>query len=453
MIPRTPDGVPALRRPVDDRLLAGVASGLAGHLGVSVGVVRAVFVALSLFAGAGVVAYALLWVFVPQAADGVAEPGGSVSPATVTGEAESGEDLAHYRGPNSAERRQAIGIAVIGVAIAIATWAVGLGAWVGAVVGPMAIVAVGAAFIWREADQTRRDRWRRTAAGLARTGRGTWVRLLGGIALVVGGLTVFGVGQLDIATARSAAIAAVLTLVGVAVIAVPWLARLIRELTAERKQRERERERAEIAAHLHDSVLQTLALIQRQPDDPREVQRLARRQERELRTWLYGPTGFAHGLPRPGADPDDGADPAGTAMVELRRVAAEVEDTYAIAAEPVTVGDTALTPQTTAVVAAAREAIVNAAKHSGEQQVSIYAEVSTDRISVYVRDRGRGFDPRAIDGDRHGIAQSIKGRMRRFGGTAEIRSAPGQGCEVVLTMPLDASLPSDSPADHRDQRP
>jgi phage shock protein PspC (stress-responsive transcriptional regulator) len=276
----TPDGVPRLLRLTDQRLVAGVAVGVADHLRVSVGLVRLVFVLLALLAGAGVVGYALLWIFVPQAAG----PGGPTGPGAV----------APVRRPATAvERRQAIGIGAVGIAIVIVALALGAGRWAGALAAPLIIVAIGTAFIWREADDAQRQRWRRTAAGWARPRRGAWWRIAAGVVLVVGGLAVFAMAQVDTDSARTAVIAVVLTLVGVAVIAIPWLTKLLRDLTDERRERIRETEKAEVAAHLHDSVLQTLALIQRQPGDAREVQRLARAQERDLRAWLYGPGGYA----------------------------------------------------------------------------------------------------------------------------------------------------------------
>ena len=251
--------------------------------------------------------------------------------------------------------------------------------------------------------------------------------------LVIGGLSVFALGQIDFTAVRSALIAVVLTLVGVAIITVPWWIRLVRDLGDERRERIRERERAEIAAHLHDSVLQTLALIQRQSGDSREVQRLARSQERELRTWLYGPTGYAS-PPAPG--PAGAADPQITFAAALAAAAGEVEDTYAVAVAPVVVGDIPMDQDLAALVAAAREAMVNAAKHAGVDEVSVYAEVEDGTAAVFVRDRGNGFDPESVGADRRGLAQSIRGRMDRHGGTATVRSRHGEGTEVELTMPV-----------------
>ncbi len=406
----TPDGIPRLVRPRASAVIGGVASGVAEHLRIPVVWVRTAFVLLAMLAGAGVVFYALLWIFVPQRATGAAPQRSSV-----------------------AERRQAIGIAAIGVALLITATALGIGQWIGWILGPLGVAAVGGAFIWREADDARRARWRKSAIGTVAPSRGAFWRSLGGVVLVVGGLSVFAIGQVDVAAMRSALIAVLLTLVGVAVITVPWWMRLVRDLGDERRERIRERERAEIAAHLHDSVLQTLALIQRQAGDAKGVQRLARGQERELRTWLYGPTGYAS--PTPGTAETSGA----TFAVALAAAAGEVEDTYAIAVAPVVVGDAALDPHLAALIAAAREAIVNAAKHAGVDEVSVYAEIENGTASVFVRDRGVGFDPAAVDADRRGLAQSIRGRMERHGGTATIRSTPGQGTEVELTMPVKAA--------------
>jgi len=223
-------------------------------------------------------------------------------------------------------------------------------------------------------------------------------------------------GQLG--AARNAMLAILVVLVGVTVITGPWWYRLAADLTTERRERIRSQERAELAAHLHDSVLQTLALIQRHVDSPREVARLARGQERELRAWLYRPdvrrqSRFA---------------------AALEGVSAEVEDAYAVQVETVVVGDADMDDRIAAVVQATREALVNAARHAEVTTVSLYAEIEPDGVSVFVRDRGVGFDSEAVPGDRHGLAGSIIGRMERNGGTAAVRSTPGAGTEVELTM-------------------
>ena len=224
--------------------------------------------------------------------------------------------------------------------------------------------------------------------------------------------------------------------------------RLARELTAERRERIRSEERAEIAAHLHDSVLQTLALIQRHTesgDDEsaavREVRRLARRQERELREWLYGER------ERPAGPEDAVEDPEHRCFAAaLRAAAGEVEDAFAVTVAPVVVGDAGHDPRTVALVAAAREAMVNAAKHAGVEEISVYAEVddpgdAPGTVAVFVRDRGCGFDPDTVPDDRHGLADSIRARVERQGGTVRVRTTPGEGTEVALTLPRAAPAP------------
>jgi signal transduction histidine kinase len=207
------------------------------------------------------------------------------------------------------------------------------------------------------------------------------------------------------------------TVAGIGLITGPWWLKLVHELSEERRERIRSEERADIAAHLHDSVLQTLALIQRNASSPREVARLARSQERELRTKLYGA-----GVPN------------GQFGAALHAVAAEIEDTYAVTIDVVLVGDAALDARLDAMVAAAREAMINAAKHAGITTVSLYAEVSETEALVFVRDRGAGFDQDAISPDRQGVRGSIIGRLERNRGTATIKSKPGEGTEVVLKM-------------------
>ena len=213
-------------------------------------------------------------------------------------------------------------------------------------------------------------------------------------------------------------VAGLLLLVGVVVL--PWLFLLTRTLARERAARVRAEERAEVATHLHDSVLQALTLIQKRTGDPGAMARLARHAERELRGWLYGP------------DTGPPADLAGA----LRAAAAEVEDRFGISVELVTVGICPLDERTRGVVAAAGEALTNAAKHAGVAKVWLYAEVTGDQLLVAVRDRGRGFDPATTRRDRHGLAESIVGRIQRLGGTATIHAAPGSGAEVELRLPV-----------------
>jgi signal transduction histidine kinase len=397
---------PLLRRR-SGRIVAGVAGGLADHLGVRVLWVRIALAVLAVLNGAGLLAYGLLWIFVRQ------EP------------TETGRVLART------ERQQAFGLIALAIAAGMTGAAVG-NAVIGWIVGPIGVVAVGAAVVWREADEAQRRRWAAGARSqVAGGGRNALWRVLAGAVFVAAGLAVFLVGNLQLGQVQFAILAVIATLVGVAVITVPWWLRLVRDLTEERRQRIVEAERAEIAAHLHDSVLQTLALIQRQSDQPREVLRLARGQERELRNWLYGPQGYGRaGMPQPGKA-------AGLAEA-ITTAAAEVEDTYAIDVRPVVVGDHPLDDDLRALVLASREAMVNAAKHAEVGEISVYAEVEAGEVHVFVRDRGVGFDPEQVSADRHGLADSVHARMQRHGGAVRLRSTPGEGTEVHLTMPVAA---------------
>jgi signal transduction histidine kinase len=407
---------PALHRRRSGRLVAGVAGGVADHLGVKVLWVRATFVALMMVSGAGVVAYGLLWIFVRQ-------------------EAPTVERVVPVR-----ERQQALGLAALGLGVGLAASAVGNSA-LGWVIGPLGVAIVGAAVVWREADEAQRRRWTGARAGW----RAALLRVVAGALFVAAGIAVFLLGNLDMGQVQFGLLAVLATLVGVAVITVPWWVRLVRDLGEERRERIREAERAEIAAHLHDSVLQTLALIQRQSGSPREVARLARGQERELRTWLYGPGGYRRPRGEPAEENLTGA---------LAAAAAEVEDTYALTVRPVVVGgDRPLDDDLRALVLAAREAMVNAAKHAGVDEVSVYAEVEPDEVNVFVRDRGAGFDPDAVPADRHGLAGSVHDRMTRHGGTVRLRTRPGEGTEVHLRMPAGAAGAATAAIEEKEQVP
>lgn len=210
----------------------------------------------------------------------------------------------------------------------------------------------------------------------------------------------------------------VLAVVGAGLVVGPWLLRTNRALRFERAERIRSQERADVAAHLHDSVLQTLALIQRRSADPQAVAQLARTQERALRRWLFEPA-------------DATALLLGSA---LRDVAAEVEDAHGVPVEVVVVGDIAVGERYPPLVAATREALLNAVRHSGAVQVDVYGEVGADGVEIFVRDRGVGFDPSSVPSDRLGVRGSIVDRMVRHGGSADVRSEPGDGTEVRLWM-------------------
>lgn len=246
------------------------------------------------------------------------------------------------------------------------------------------------------------------------------VQVIIGLVLVVTGVVMFRSASDALDVARQGMVATAAVFAGLALIVGPWWWRLTRDLAGERRERIRSQERAEVAAHVHDSVLQTLALIQRSSADPKLVSSLARQQERELRTWLYG---------RPDPSPDQSV--AGA----LQRVTEEVEDLHRVPVETVEVGDCPLDERLRALLLASREALVNAARHSGAASVSAYLEVEPHQVTVFIRDRGSGFDPDAVPGDRRGISESVKGRMHRSGGSVTIRSAAGEGTEVELVMP------------------
>jgi signal transduction histidine kinase/phage shock protein PspC (stress-responsive transcriptional regulator) len=394
---------PQLRRPRQGRVLAGVCSGLAVHLGLSVTTVRVAFVLLSLLSGLGVVLYAALWIVSP-----VGDPDPPHAPG-LEAAARRGlrpEPAADVRGGPPPGLLAALAVLGIGAVMLLDRFV----STPGGAVWPLAVVAVGAAIVWRQAETREQSR----AAVVA--------RVVAGAALVALGLVLFLVGRGELGVLLDALLAVLVVLAGVAVVVGPWLVRLVRELQAERAERARSQERADISAHLHDSVLQTLAVIQRQADDPEAVSRLARSQERDLRRWLY-------------EEPVSADERVGAA---LKRAAADVEDTFGTPVEVVVVGDAELVPggAAEAVVAATREALTNAAKHAKAARVDLFAEVDQGCLEVFVRDRGVGFDPTEVSGDRLGVRGSIVERVERYGGTATVTSTPGSGTEVHLRAPV-----------------
>ncbi len=389
----------ALQRSTRDRVLTGVAGGIGERIGVDPTVVRLCFVALTLAAGIGAAAYLAAWL------------------ASVPGTAAISAPQ-----PTSVRQALALGFIVLGVLVMLRQ----TGLWLGdRFVWPALLVAAGSAVIWTRGDEADRARWSRAVRRLptrwqrAATGSGVRVRVAGGMLLIAAGLWRFlTTANRTPGLSTSAPVAVAATLVSLAVVAGPWFWRLGRQLTEERRQRIRSQERAEVAAHLHDSVLQTLALIQR-TDEPRQMASLARSQERELRSWLYGGARAAdHTL-------------LSTAMNDT---AAEIERAYSVRIDVVTVGERRIDDPTGALVLAAREAMINAAAHSGADRVSVYVETSPEQVTAYVRDQGHGFDPADVPADRRGIADSIEGRMIRFGGVAALSTAPGRGTEVKLQV-------------------
>jgi signal transduction histidine kinase/phage shock protein PspC (stress-responsive transcriptional regulator) len=386
-----------MRRDPEHGLVAGVCAGLARALGVDALVVRVAFLVATLASGLGLALYVLGWAFLP------AGPG-TVAPA------------ARLRtGRGSIEVALGVGLLVLSALLAFRA----LGVWPSdAIVWPVTLIAGGGALLWR-ASATAPPRPAEPAAPepppqerakvAGRTGLG--------VALVLAAALVFLEATGALAAARDVLLAALAVAVVVAVIGAPWIARLARSLAAERAERIRSQERAEVAAHLHDSVLQTLALVQQRADDPRAVATLARRQERELRSWLSGRTAAG-----------------GHLAAALEAAADEVEQMHGVPIDVVAVGDAPLDAGGEAVVAAAREAMVNAAKFAGAAPVAVYAEAGDGRLHVFVRDRGPGFDPGAVPDDRRGVRESIVGRMARHGGRAEIHAAPGAGTEVELVL-------------------
>ena len=398
-------------RDLSEQVVGGVAAGLARHLGLPVLWVRVGFVLAAVFGGAGIAFYAALWVMLPAG-----PPAVDLAPGLESA-SRSGLRPGRKRGLSDVGPVVALGALGIG-AVLVAQVVFGQGWWL----WPLALGIVGVGLLWRQADEAQRERWL-DASGrvdLARVvlGDGGWAsyaRIAAGLFLIFGSVLLFSLRGGSLSLARDVTIAALLGVVGIAIVVGPWIYRLTEELADERAERVRTQERADVAAHLHDSVLQTLALIQKHPD---QAARLARSQERDLRSWLYA---------------GETADESSVASA-LRATAAEVEDAYGITVDVVAVGDCQLVESLRPVVAAAREATTNAAKHAGVARVDIYAEVTGDAVDVFVRDRGVGFDPDQTPEDRLGVRRSIVDRMQRHGGKAEIRSAPGEGTEVRLHL-------------------
>lgn len=388
---------PRLLRDRSEGMIAGVAAGIARTYGMPAIWIRLGFVLLGFAGGVGIVGYLAAWALMPAGA--------------ASGERSRADAL--FQGA-------AIGVLAIGTALLLSM--VGLAAGNGLVA--LVLVAVGLAILWQRVD-------REGGAGSARGGlaevmggRAALIRLALGAAFVIGGIATLVARGAGVRDAGIALLPALLALAGAALIFGPWARRLLDDYQAERRARIRSEERTEVASRIHDSVLQTLALIQRNADQPGEAVRLARRQERELRSWLF----------------DDEPPLPGTLKPSLSAVAADIEDLHEVTVEVVQVGDARMGDRLEAISLATREALNNAAKFSGEKDLSVYAEIDGSEARVFVRDRGRGFDPESIPDDRQGIAQSILGRVNRAGGTAAINSRPGGGTEVEISMPIEEAL-------------
>lgn len=411
-----PGPPPKAYRITEEGFVGGVCAGLAAHLRVPVLWVRVAFLVLSVFGGFGLVLYAGLWMVLPSQRHFDDEAPGLAAAGRQGRRGRRMLSLADY-GPLVALGAIALGVAAL-LAVATGGW---LTFW------PLLLGIAGVAVLWRQADEAQRERWAdstgRISAVRAIVGLGGWasyLRLISGLLLLVVAITLFSLGSGNWVAARNVGIAATLGIIGLGFIVGPWLFRLSSDLSEERAERVRSQERADMAAHLHDSVLQTLALIQRSAEDPAAVARLARAQERDLRAWLFNASG---------------SDPT-SLETTLRTLAGELEDLHGVPVEVVCVGDVAITEPLRPLVLATREAVANAARHSGAAKIDVYAEARPDVVEVFVRDRGVGFDPEGIAEDRHGVRDSIVDRMRRHGGTATVRSTPGQGTEIRLHQTL-----------------
>lgn len=474
-----------------DRMIAGVCSGLADHLGWPVKYVRLGMVLACFAGGAGLAFYAWLWTMVPTADESArrnarrpaspiapavslvpppnavlkapdagpmalgggapavggnplsadstgagsigagmtaaSTPGAGIPPADNTGAGSPAAAAGEWPAAGSAAlptsrfsfrriqygKEILLGAGLLLVAVILIARQFGVDVPLGTLI-PAAAILGGAAIAWMQLDETRR-------AGLVDKTKadqaGGWVRLAAGLALVVAGVLVMVSGSGSWEQTWLALLASVAVLGGVALVLLPWGLKFWKDLETERAGRVRETERAEIAAHLHDSVLQTLALIQRRAASEQDVVRLARAQERELRSWLF----------------TDPAKDAGLLAERIKAVAAEVEDALGHAVEVVTVGDADMTDRHEALVQAAREAMLNAARHGGGT-VSVYMESAGGGTEVFIKDRGPGFDPDTVPHDRLGVKESIIGRMKRHGGAATISSS-SDGTEVRLALP------------------
>jgi len=392
-----------------------VAAAIAGRIGRDVTTVRIILVVAAVLSGGFVAAaYVVAWLLIPMAG----------APHGMAGKA-----LADRRG-----LALVAGFWSVLILVRILASAFHAG-WLGSLIFPLAVAGAGLILIWRNAPDDEQALIRRQVqpllgltTGYRRTG--LILRLTVAVILLAGGIWALQSAHENIALLRPLAGVALL-ICAIVVLLGPWWLRIARDLALERQARVRAEERADIAARVHDSVLQTLALIQRRADQPQQVVALARAQERELRSWLFD-----------GRPPGSIDEAAMTLAGGVRLIQQEVEAQHGVAVEVVLVGDCPLDDDLAALLAAAREATVNAVKWSGASVVSVFAEVEPGEVSVFVRDRGRGFDPETVPADRKGLAESVRGRMARRGGSATIRSTPGEGTEVSLTMPRPVSQPS-----------
>ena len=383
----------------DDRLIGGVSAGVAREIGLDPIWVRGGFVVLFATGGWGAVLYGLAWALMALATTGVFHPGDRrfhpVAPE---------DRVPKARSPRL--RITGFVVSVVGL-VALTTQ---LGGFPPNVVWPLGVLGVALLITWQRLVERREADWRSPRQ---------WLMVAVGLAVATGAVIVLVAGIEGVASAAGSMLLALGAVAAMAVLSAPWWWRLVRERDAERQARVRSDERAEVAAHIHDSVLQTLTLIQRNAGDPQAMVNLARRQDRELRNWL---------------DPNRASRQGASIRGRLDEIATTVEELHGVPVEVVAVGDCLVDSALEALLGATREATVNAAEHSGADQVDIYVEVGDDAIEVFVRDTGKGFEPDDIERDRQGVRQSIIGRMQRAGGTAVISSAAGEGTEVELRL-------------------
>jgi signal transduction histidine kinase/phage shock protein PspC (stress-responsive transcriptional regulator) len=406
---------PATTRPLSSAWVGGVCAGLADQLGWQPVLIRVIFVILGALGLIGVLIYLVLWLVMPGQREQRDAPG-------LESHARTGLRPRNEGKLSPVDLGMAVALGLVGIGL---LWLVQASGWGmsqdNLIAGIFASAGLG--MIWWQADRVSTREvgsgtgWRRLVAPLL----AHWTTLVGILVGLVGlaaSVAVLLISQPALTEVGRLMFVLGLSVVGLALAGLPWVLRVRRTLAQARQDAMLADARADMAAHLHDSVLQTLALIQRQASDPKKVTALARRQERELRQWLYGEA------------------PASGSLVEaLTEEMLDVESAHGVDVELVSVGDTELTPELTAIVRAAREAMVNAAKHSGCDRIDLYAETDEDSVSVYIRDRGVGFDLADVEADRMGVRGSITERVKRSGGRAIIRTAPGEGTEVRLELP------------------
>ena len=402
-----------LRRDPADRLGGGVAAGVAAWRGFGATAVRIVFVLIALVSGGWFVpVYVAGWLLLPAAG--------------------SDASIGHRARSDTRGISLAIGLASLLVLVLLALGALN-GGWFVTWAWPQVFSMVGLVLIWRNAPEEEQATLRHlmepleTVAAPGIRSRWSVLRLVLAAGLLIGGMGWLFSEHMNAALLRP--LGGVVLIVAAFVLFLgPWWLRIARDLALERQAKARAEERVDIASRVHDSVLQTLALIQRRADDPQKVVQLARMQERELRSWLFE-----------GRDPNEPEEEV-TVTSEVRKIQEDIESRYGVPVEAVTVGDCDLDDNLSALLAAAREATVNAAKWSGASVISLFAEVEPDEVAIVVRDRGKGFDPDDVPEDRKGLAESVHGRMARRGGTATVTSAQGEGTKVTLKMSRTASV-------------